>query len=330
MSQRLAGIEWMRGLSAFGVICIHSGLTTHNHTTPEAGRLRDCFTFAVPFFLVASFFFAIRTELRGPVPWREWLRRHAVRLLLPFLFWSAVYLALHTAKLILRHQTGEIGALFADPMLLLFGGGTSLALYFIPLLFIGLALIHALAGAWKRLPSWALLLGFVAGLPLSELFGQRGFSGGNFAMIVFQEAARCLPLIFAAALLERHLTVGTRHIALFITAGFCLLIVAQLLPLPGSLVDAALGIGSFLLGWGLPGPAQWASLMGLFSFGVYLVHQIFLELLQLLLPAGLSLGILGTLAVTVLVFAASMLTVGAASRGCPWTQRIFGLKPASS
>jgi len=76
-SERLAGIEWMRGFAAFGVICIHAGLVVHNRTTPAAAELPDLFGFAVPFFLLISFFFAVRAEEGAWLSWGDWLQRRA-------------------------------------------------------------------------------------------------------------------------------------------------------------------------------------------------------------------------------------------------------------
>ncbi len=49
-SGRLAGIELMRGIAIFGVICLHAGLVVGNHTTPGAERLRVLCFFACPSF----------------------------------------------------------------------------------------------------------------------------------------------------------------------------------------------------------------------------------------------------------------------------------------
>jgi peptidoglycan/LPS O-acetylase OafA/YrhL len=338
VAERWAGIEWMRGVAAFGVICLHSGLAVHNRTTAAAGALREIFNFAVPFFLVVSFFFAVRAEKVG---WRPWLQRRAERIFVPFVFWSLVYLALHVAKLVIHHQAGEMGGLFADPASLILSGGTSIALYFLPLLFTGLVLIQLGAGWWKEAPSWTLLAGLVATLVVYEFCSRRGYvyhmgaTGPREALLrlavaLLEEGIRCAPLVLAAAWLARSLPgPGRRNGFPLLLSGALLLGGAHLVNLPGSMVESVLGVGAFLVGWGFSGflgVSKWATLAGLFSFGVYLVHQVFLELIQLVFPDGRVVGVLGTLVVTTVVYLLSMVAVGMASRGGSWVRRIFGLR----
>jgi len=338
---RLAGIEWMRGVAAFGVICIHAGLAVHNHTTTAAGiLLPDLFGFAVSFFLVTAFFFAIRAEEKAWLSWADWSQRHAWRLLVPFVFWSGVYLALHVGKLLLHHQGHELAAIFQDPADLILKGGTSLALYFLPLVFVGLVLIHLLAGTLKRLPSWALALAFIAALVLRALWAEHGIDHLHspslseaplkLALGLIEYGIRCLPLIFAAMLLARHLPPPSIRIAYpFIIAGAIYLIVPQFLSPPACAADSVLGTGAFLLAWGLSGllPAsKWAVTVGLFSYGVYLVHQVFLELIQMVYPDRAPAGVIVILVITTAVYILSMLTVAVASRGGFMMRSIFGLK----
>lgn len=341
-AERLAGIEWMRGVAAFGVICIHAGLAVHNRTTPVAGvLLPEFFGFAVPFFLMTSFFFTIRAEEIQRLSWSDWMQRRAGRLLVPFAFWSTIYLALHVGKLMLHHQDGEIKALLGDPAALILSGGDSLALYFVPLLFTGLVLIRWLSGPLQRLSSWGLVIGFFAGLALHVLFHR--YSGRVNALLpsiaeaplrlalgLMREAARCAPLVFVAALLTRYLPPpGRKYAYPFILTGAIYLVIPHFISPPASASDSVLGLGAFLLAWGLSGllPAsKWAVTVGLFSFGVYLVHQIFLELIQTAFPYRQPSGALMILSITAAVFVASMLTVGLANRGGLMVRRIFGLK----
>jgi peptidoglycan/LPS O-acetylase OafA/YrhL len=339
--ERLAGIEWMRGLAAFGVICIHSGLTVHNNTTPASDIIRMAFDFAVPFFLMLSFFFAIRAEVAHPISWNDWCQRRASRLLIPFVFWSTVYFTLHLAKLTAHHQTGDIKALLSDPSALILSGGTGVALYFLPLLLTGLALVHLLSGSFARFPAWALALGFLAALDLQKICDQSAFAHDTtppplieapyqFLLGIFLLGTRCLPIIFAAALLTRCLPSPTlRNGFLFLPAGVIVLVLSHHVTIPGSARDTVLGLGGFMMAWGLSGflpVSQWAAVVGLFSFGVYLVHQVFLELIQVFIPHLGKLGVIGTLVVSGSVYVVSMLIVGLANRGGPFIRKIFGLK----
>ncbi len=350
---RLPGIEFMRGFAAFGVICIHSGLVFDNHTTHGAGVLRVLFGFVVPYFLLTSFFFAIRGEVVKAPPWSEWLRSRAARLLAPYAIWSLVYLGLRVAKFYFERRTpGQIAGIFDDPWGLLLSGGDSVALYFLPLLFTGLLLIHILRQVLCRGPAWslviaALLAAFGYQLLLTsgyafDMATGRGFETVapplRFLLKLAAYAIRCLPLIFIAALAVRGLPAPDNgRCGLFLTAGILLCLTAGyagLHPTASCYPDLAWGIGTFLLAWGLSGilaPGKWITTIGAFSFGVYLVHQAVLEAMQLMVqrfhsPASPPAGALVSLVVTVIGYGVSMMIVGLADCGGPWLRRIFALR----
>ena len=343
-TQRLAGIEWMRGLAAFGVICIHSGLAVHNRTTTEAGFIRDDFDFVVPFFLTTSFFFAVQAERNGWVSWGNWMKRQGERILVPFVFWSTVYLALHFAKLAVQRQGGEIAGLLADPGGLVLSGGTSVALYFLPLLFMGLALIHLLSKLFREAPVYILAVGLIVSLGLHEACGRLGlvYDGGpvgagsvpmaplRLLVGLSEEGIRCAPLVFAVGILHRYLpSPHNRKAGLFLGAGLVLLGPLHAVELPLSLMDPVRGLGGFLVGWGLSGllaPSKIGTMVGLFSFGVYLIHHVFLEGLQMVFKPGVPIGVTGTLAISAGIYLASMLAVGWASSGPAVVRRVLGLR----
>jgi len=338
--ERLAGIEWMRGVAAFGVICIHSGLAVHNHTTESASTLRGWFNFAVPFFLVLSFFFAVRAEISQPLPWKQWIRRYAERLLIPFVFWSITYLGLHAVKLSIHHQIPELKNLLTDdPAALILSGGTSVALYFLPLLLSGLVFLRILAPLLKRLPLPALLAGVLVGIFFHHLFivyfHETEFKGLvlaplNLCLGLLEDVARCFPLIFLAALLNRCLVIPSSNRAVpLIALGFAILLVMNFLSIPFDLTEPFLGSGAFLIAWGFSGVLTLtpsAFIVGNYSFGVYLVHQLFLELIQVTIPYDGTVGIEGTLLITAAIFAVSMTTVWIASRSGSFATKVFGLK----
>jgi peptidoglycan/LPS O-acetylase OafA/YrhL len=337
--ERLPGIEWMRGLAAFGVICIHSGIAVHNNTTEEAGFLRDLCNFAVPFFLILSFFFAVRAEMTSTLPWRAWLRKRADRLLVPFVFWSLVYLILHIAKLAAHRQFDDVIKLISEPAELILTGGTSVALYFIPLLFTGLVLIRLLSNLLKQISIPALAIAFGAGIVFQHLFimyvPDAALQGWIMAPLdlcfgLFLGALRCLPLIFAAAILARILSApGGRNAVPLIAAGILVVTIMDLTTLPLSLSEPALAVGALLVAWGLSGvlpTSPLASTVGLFSFGIYLVHQFFLEIIQIAIPYHGIIGVGGTLFISAATFAASMVAVGVASRCGVFANQAFGLK----
>ena len=142
--QRLIGVELFRGVAAYGVVVIHadalmrySGFPTDYWTVAFAEINR----FAVPFFLAASFYF-MTGKLYANVnhfPRGFNLKSKWKRLLIPYLCWSAIYLCLRLIKALSRPD--GLATLFQDPVALIFLGGASVHLYFLPLLFLGSFLI---------------------------------------------------------------------------------------------------------------------------------------------------------------------------------------------
>jgi peptidoglycan/LPS O-acetylase OafA/YrhL len=350
---RLPGVEFMRGFAAFGVICIHSGLVFDNHTTHGAGVLRVLFGFVVPYFLLTSFYFAIRGEVAKTLPWSEWLRSRATRLLVPYAIWSLVYLGLRVAKFYFeRRTTAQIAEIFADPWDLLLNGGDSVALYFLPLLFTGLVSILILRQVLCRGPAWMLVIAVLLAAVGYQLLLTSGYAFDmatgqglenmapllRFLLKLAVYAIRCLPLIFIAALAARGLAApDPGRFGLFFTTGILLCLTAAyagLHPTATCYTDLAWGLGTFLLAWGLSGilaPGKWITTIGAFSFGVYLVHQAVLEAMQLVVqrfhsPASPPAGALVSLVVTAIGYGVSMMIVGLADRGGPWLRRIFALR----
>jgi peptidoglycan/LPS O-acetylase OafA/YrhL len=354
-AERLAGIDLMRGFGAFGVICVHAGIVVENRHSPSAGALQAWFDFVVPFFLITAFFFALRGEISRFVAWGDWLRQRSARLLVPYLVWSAIYLVLHVLKLGLSHDSEGIRSLFQDPVGLLLDGGTGLALYFLPLLFAGLVVVHTFRTFLTSAPLGVLGIGLLGTVGLMmvmnttengydlgtargfrEAFpGLNAFPPTRIVLVLLADAVRCLPLIVTAAILVRVLAVSKKSGSAWALG---LGLVALALPLflaPGIatvyLPEFVGGAGAFLVGWGLPFPAgKIATTVGAYSFGVYLVHQVILEAMQVAVQKAKielpPLTILGVLAVGLIAYIISMAIVAVADSCGPFARRLFALR----
>jgi fucose 4-O-acetylase-like acetyltransferase len=354
-TERLAGVDLMRGFGALGVICVHIGIVVNNRISPAGAALQAWFDFVVAFFLVTALYFALRGEKAASAPWGPWLRQRFERLMVPYFIWSAIYLALHILKLCLGHQSGAVRSLFQDPLGLLLNGGTGLALYFLPLLFISLVVAHALRTFLASAPLGLLGLG-LAGTAVAASFmkdtgnaydlgtatgfnhalpGLNAFPPARLLLALLADAVRSLPLITAAAILVRTLPSLKKHSPAWpLLAGVSALAVPPLAAqfgASGYVPEVVAGTGAFFVGWGLPFPAgRTATVVGAFSYGVYLVHQVVLEAMQvaaqktqLELPS-LTLG--GVILVSLIAYGLSMMIVGAASRGGPFLRRLFALR----
>jgi peptidoglycan/LPS O-acetylase OafA/YrhL len=354
-SRQLAGIDLFRGISAFGVIYMHSCLVVErSRIHPLALGAGHMWIFAVPFFLITSIYFAVQPARLARTPGST-IRRHARHLLLPYLLWTIVYLALRVAKYAVWHRGAE--RVVADPVGILLGG-TAVHLYFIPLLFVGLVLARAIGPSLHKLPSVVLALLTAVFVVVDHILerGGNAFNQGTFrafealldtrslgiadaplrlTAVILAHGLRCMPLILIAVLLVRHLDqIGARLQKGPLLAVSAILLTVALIPsVPWYLSgDLPLALASFLVAWSLSGfirNSAFTRKMGELSYGIYLGHQVILEVLQqvlvraprILAPSGLFV----LLGASLLTFAVMWWMVVATQRHSRGLQLMWGL-----
>jgi fucose 4-O-acetylase-like acetyltransferase len=152
-------------LAAYGVIAIHGSLVCSN-VSPAVAWLQHSFdTFVVPYFLAVSFYFAAR-GFSLQEPFWPWLQKRGRRLLLPYVLWTVIYTGLQIAQALPRHdRTARLAEVMGDPTGRFFVGGAGMALYFLPLLFVGLLEMRLLSRWFSaRSPAGPLLAGLLFSL----------------------------------------------------------------------------------------------------------------------------------------------------------------------
>jgi len=137
---KLLGIEFIRGVSTYAVVLVHSGDETWGLSIENTAiSFRLFFYFAVPFFLAAAFYFmtanpAISYSLKF---WRS----RVERILVPYIIWSIIFLISRVIIFIGTHKTDRLHQFLQDPLSIIFLGGASYHLYFLPLLLTGTLLV---------------------------------------------------------------------------------------------------------------------------------------------------------------------------------------------
>jgi peptidoglycan/LPS O-acetylase OafA/YrhL len=147
---KLLGIELVRGLSTYAVILVHSGDRAWGlPIDPAAVEFRLFFYFAVPFFLAAAFYFL--TAKPEVVYSAKFWRSRVERILIPYAVWSTIFFVFRTIIFSLTHKPDRLQQLFQDPLAIVFFGGASYHLYFLPLLLTGtlLVLLIPLLVKWR-------------------------------------------------------------------------------------------------------------------------------------------------------------------------------------
>jgi fucose 4-O-acetylase-like acetyltransferase len=309
-SRRLVGIDLFRGLAMYAVIILHidEGLQV---LPPTWLSISNFAYFSVPFFLATAFYFAINKlyTSQGSYP----LKSRLLRLLIPYGIWSVLYLLYKAAKYTVAGESNRLFQLFQDPLSLVFFGGASYHLYFLPLLAMGTLLIRFAEFLIERKVSWkgAGLIAFVSLLVYEVILSSGNglkkpdnvafesllatiFPEGNsnpllrLLLVEFSWAFRCLPYVMFAMVLA-HPKVNK----------FCLKLISDYSPfwilvflavnifapwvLPDAVEEIARGYTALVAAIAISSLLKENALIkniGLCSFGIYLIHIFFIEVFQ--------------------------------------------------
>jgi peptidoglycan/LPS O-acetylase OafA/YrhL len=323
---KLIGIELGRGLSTFAVVLVHSGDETWGAPIdPNAIGFRLLFYFAVPFFLLTAFYFMTAKSDQGNS--KKFWKSRFQRICVPYILWSLVFFLSRVIVFSVGHKLERLQQLLADPLSLIFLGGASYHLYFLPLLIVGTGLLLLMPVLERlKLSSYALIfLSILSILPpyLMESSGN-SFHLGDYtafnqltniwqlnmvqypwlrvALVVIAWSIRCLPYFMIAFTFNR-LPSGIRYPLLNAhPIGWAMLVILGDLPfrglLPGTLSDLFLAFSLLLFCISLSNFSLQRSLsnsaishillsIGACSFGIYLCHPFVMNLVKPLLNKAL-------------------------------------------
>ncbi|TBR61953.1 acyltransferase [Mastigocladus laminosus UU774] len=315
---RLAGVDLCRGIAAYAVVLLHSGDQTWGYISPLASEFRSLFSFAVPFFLATSFYFSMGKVYTG-LSVDFWKQRFQ-RIIVPYIIWTVFYLFSKILMFNISKQPDKIKDLFLDPVSMIFFGGASLQLYYLPLLIVGTCLL-IIAEYLVRRHSRLIVIVFLS-IVSTVTYNLFVVSGNDFQLgpniafqnivkliapnaneiplwrIVFVEVAfiiRCLPYLFIAMVFQRLIssqkyTKNVKYIILFLFVCFLTVCSYGKLILPIVVQDLLLGFSLLFLGIYLSKYLTSNSLinsLGSCSFGIYLIHIFYINIFQFLLEKNL-------------------------------------------
>lgn len=330
---RLVGVDLMRGLAVFGVAVLHSG--SSGPAEGLAGQFELFFNFAVPFFLITSFYFSAK-KIYSFKPFKVWSR--VPRLLLPYITWTVIYIVFSILKNIVSGSGSKLPKLFSDPFSIIFVGSPGYHLYFIPLLLIGTFLLPG--AAWlvhKKIRIRSLILLLIIGSITYQFLISSGNSfilGKNIAFQSFFSfleldiqnhfflrlvsvflawALRCLPYICLALLwqhpsIQKQLTLKYPRAELFSGLAFLAINIWGVLVLPKAIYEIVSGSLALIFALTLSTMLRtnaWIRNLGQCSFGIFLMHLIWVETCKTVLGRFLP-GLLDEVSVYSLVIYASL------------------------
>ena len=330
--QRLVGLDLFRGIAAFAVVILHSdeGLTT---LPASWAAIVNFSSFAVPFFLAASFYLTIgKLSSSKPMNWRTRLPR----LLIPYAVWSLVYVGVNLSRFVAKHEPAKIEGLWQNGLGIVFLGQAGFHLYFIPLLVTGMLIVMAAEPLLRQRIRLPVLLGFLTislmayaayGQVVSVTPEQASLAAGAleskqqmiFVLLkIVGYGLRCLPYI-AIALLLHHASLR-RHLTQFDRKTTVLLLIAGLVInlftfpwLPAVIHEMLKAYSVLLLALALSNylkPEAAIASIGNCSFGIYLMH---LLIVQLLISVSQRIGFISEP-----VSLVALLTVVIAAFGLSW------------
>jgi surface polysaccharide O-acyltransferase-like enzyme len=316
MTKKLLGVELCRGLSIYAVILDHAGDETWGIPVfQDAIVLRSMLHFAVPFFLATAFYFMTENLVEiSSVFWRTKMRR----ILFPYALWSCIFLVSRIIIFTLTQKSARLKELLEDPLSIIFFGGASYHLYFLPLLMAGIVLIP-LKDIPKKINANTSDLVLFASISiilyhLVESSGNAFQLGENIAfqnflnnlhinpmqypilrlfLVELSWILRCLPYFFVALILNKN----HQKTKLFEQRKFSIFLMFLFLCLnsfgifiPRDLKELVLAYLLLLFGISFSGYfslnskiSQLTKSIGACSFGIYLIHPFVINLVKILL-----------------------------------------------
>ena len=303
-TQRLLGVDLLRGIAAYAVVFVHSGDETLGlPISQNAIALRMGFYFAVPFFLATSFYF-LTSRNKIDISKQFW-RSRVERILIPYAVWSLIYVAFRSFFFFQSKKIDRLWEFLQDPLAIIFFGGASYQLYFLPLLFTGTFLV-AIAKYMAKIRTniivvglltifsmiiheWLLSSGNAFGLNPNTAFQSLTASWNmgslpplRFLLVQVAWLIKCLPYIFMGMLLQplcnqvNKWNSTYRLLTIFSCAIIFLLSnVGSFSGISGTLKDILQAYSLLLLSIALSHYIQkgWIfQSVGACSFGIYLIH----------------------------------------------------------
>ncbi|MBD1848391.1 acyltransferase [Cyanobacteria bacterium FACHB-63] len=309
-SQRLTGVDVFRGLAMYAVIIVHvdEGVKV---LPPGWLSITNFASFCVPFFLATAFYFAINKlyTSQGRYP----LKSRLFRLLIPYGVWSLLYLLYKAAKYMVAGEPNRLFQLLQDPLSLVFFGGASYHLYFLPLLAIGTLLIKfvefliekkfSLQGvgliALVSLLVYQVILSSGNGLkepdnvafePLLAAIFPEGNSNPLLRLLLVELswALRCLPYVMFAMLLahpkaNKFCSMLSSNYSTFWVLVFLVVNIFGSWLLPDAVEEVGRGYSAVIAAITVSTLLKENTVIkniGLCSFGIYLIHIFFVEVFQ--------------------------------------------------
>ena len=314
---RLAGVDWMRAIAAFGVVSAHTpfSASTGIDLDPTAEAILLNMRINVPFFVTTALVFATWPAIGAG----DRLKRKMLGLLIPFTFWTLTYIALRIAKLGLMNGDWRIWPFGRHESTSFVLGAASVQLYFMPMLMVGILVSFAVAPILKKLRTVGMSVALVVSVVASHLLRSSGNAFNLGRSLGFEHAAgsdqspvvqiglaavawaiTLLPHVVIAVWIRRSffdpLSKKVNHPWQWVLGGLLVLHLAvgmRTFPEPSLsyVTGAVVFLFAVAISPHLPS-TKLSRLLGRWTFGIYLMHVIVVQALHMVVPKVISLQVL--------------------------------------
>lgn len=259
--QRQAGIEWLRFLAAFGIVWFHTA----------GARWREVGYSGLPVFLIV--FTALIVSHYSEIPFGVFFSRRFVRLLVPWLFWSLVYIGAKLFKklVVCPENLGPLEL----PWLLV---GGSLHLWYLPFAFMASIVLYyicrySLNNQIKPLFIVITLIFSILTLCLSTYIMYSFSFGPPFMQWLF--AVPSLPIGFCLGIIIRGIPKHKRtiwftcvYLTVLMTCSYLFMKYGKMLIIP-----YVIGLLLTILSLSIKFPFEAVGIAaGKLTYGIYLIH----------------------------------------------------------
>jgi len=268
--KRSYSVDLTRILCTIGVIILHVP-----YDTEAAKFLNTIFwPLCVPFFYTVSVYFFFRT-MKTSSP-DSLLRKYFFRLVLPYISWSFIYYTLLYTKSIIVHKPFSF-----QIWRVLFYGESAAHLYFVPTLLLIQAFIFSIFYLFVKknilgVITLSISISYFVIGDLFNCFGVRDtgilFSFALYIGFAFIHDARCMSKV--ASILLGLIFVVTSIVLNFFDIALNLLNYPMVLPMGG------VGLALISMNVSLSTVPKWLLNLSTYSYAIYLIHIMFLEVLE--------------------------------------------------
>lgn len=273
-----SSIELLRFLSALGIVWFHT----------KAPGLEFAYA-ALPVFLILSAYLATLSLMRKRSD--GYVAGRVRRILVPWLAWCLIFMAVRFAW---TFQLPDFAALAQSPGLLLVG--PVVHLWYLPFVFAGSLFILGFTAYVTDRTRFFFGAAFVGFLSISAFY--------LLSEVTMPQPAPNWAFAFPSFGIGVLLAMAPRFDLNWLAIVIVLLVggVVHLAGFSHGLTQFLLGVIIFLIFWNVEWDVSWFRMLGDLSFGIYLVHPMFLSALYKWLP-----DFVGTVPGVILIFIPSML-----------------------